>query len=127
MIAFIKSPQLPQTVGWQAGFLSMLPRIKRYAHRAFCDMRGEAKDDAVCEIIASCLCAYRRLHERNELHRAFASTLVRYAVKVYYRGRRVGTSQCSRDVYARAAQPGNTFEKQSIGIPRGNAPRGWRV
>jgi hypothetical protein len=119
MIAFIKSPKKSQGVGWQAGFLSMLPRIKRYAHRAFCDMRGEAKDDAVCEIIASCLCAYRRLHERNELHRAFASTLVRYAVKVYYRGRRVGTSQCSRDVYARAAQPGNTFEKQSIGISRG--------
>ena len=118
MIAFINSPQIPQAVGWQEGFLSMLPRIERYARRAFCNMRGEAKDDAVCEVIASCLCAYRRLFERNELHRAFASTLVRYAVALYYAGRRVGTSQCSRDLYARTAQRGNTFELQSIGTPR---------
>ena len=118
MIAFTNSPQTPQTIIWQEGFLLILPRIERYARRAFCNMRGDARDDAVCEVIASCVCAYRRLFQRNELYRAFASTLVRYAVKLYYRGRRVGTSQCSRDVYARKSRLGNTFEMRSIGIPR---------
>ena len=101
MIAFVNSRQSSNTDGWQEGFLAMLPRIERYAHRAFCKLRGEAKDDAVCEVIASCLCIYRRLFQRNEVQRAFASTLVRYAVAHYYSGRHVGTSQCSGDVYSR--------------------------
>jgi DNA-directed RNA polymerase specialized sigma24 family protein len=119
MIAFLNSPQASQMAGWQEGFLLLLPRIERYARRAFYNMRGEAKDDAVCEVVASCLCSYRRLFQRNELQRAFASTLVRYAVQLYYRGRRVGTSQCSRDVYARKTRRGSGIEMRSIGTPRG--------
>ena len=85
---------------WHDGFLSLLPAIQRHAHLAFYNYRGEAKEDAICEVVANCLCAYRRLYERNELQRAFASTLVRYAVAMYHRGRRVGTSQSSRDLYS---------------------------
>jgi hypothetical protein len=115
MIAFAKSQEV---VGWQEGFLLLLPRIERYARRAFCNMRGDARDEAVCEVIAGCVCSYKRLFERNELHRAFASTLVRFAVRVYYRGKRVGTSRCSRGVYTRSTHRDATFELSSIGTPR---------
>jgi hypothetical protein len=106
MIAFVKSTHSRQTNGWQEEFLLMLPRIAKYAHRAFRNLRREAKEDAVCEVVARCMCDYRRLHQRKETHRAFASTLVRYAVAGYYRGRRVGAAQCSRDIYHRRSRGG---------------------
>jgi hypothetical protein len=96
----------------------ILPRIERYARHALSSLRGEAKDDAMCEVVASCVCAYRRLFQRKEIERAFASTLVRYAVALYYRGRRVGTSQCSHDVYFAHALKKARIEIRSMGTPR---------
>ena len=118
MIAFVNSQQSSNTDGWQDGFLVMLPTIDRYARRAFCNLRGEAKDDAVSEVIASCLCAYYRLFRRNEVQRAFASTLVRYAVALYYSGRRVGASQCSGDVYSRRPNRRSASSMLSICVPQ---------
>ena len=118
MIAFANSHQASDTEGWQDGFLALLPRIDRHARRAFCNLRGEAKDDAVCEVIVSCLCAYCRLFQRNEVQRAFASTLARYAVALYYSGRRVGTSQCTGDVYSRRPNRRSASSLLSIGSPQ---------
>jgi hypothetical protein len=118
MIAVIYPLLERQTVGWHEGFLKMLPTIKLYARIAFCGLRGEAREDAVCEVIANCVCAYRRLYERNELQRAFATVLVRYAVKHYYRGRRVGTSHCSRDLYSTQVRQKAGLEIRSVGTPR---------
>ena len=63
------------------------------------------------------MCAYHRLHERDELQRAFASALARYAVAQYHAGRRVGTSQCSRDVSSRRARKKAGYEMLSLGAP----------
>ena len=104
---------------WQTGFLELLPRIHRYARRALHDVRGEAQEEALSEVIALCLCAYRRLAERNQLERAYASVLVRYAVAMYYRGRRVGTAQCSGDVYSTRARREAGVKIRSIGTPVG--------
>jgi hypothetical protein len=118
MIAFVDSPRMSQTNSWQAGFLKILPRIERYARRALCSLRGDAKDDAMCEVVANCVCAYRRLFQRNEIERAFASTLVRYAVALYYRGRRAGPAQRSRDVYSARTRKKAGIELHSLGTPR---------
>jgi DNA-directed RNA polymerase specialized sigma24 family protein len=117
MIAFADPPKTSSTRTWQDGFLTMLPRIERHARRAVCKLRGDVKDDAMCEIIASCLCAYHRLFQRNELERAFASTLVRYALLLYYSGRRVGTSQCAGDAYSPPTKRGGANGLLSIGVP----------
>ena len=117
MIAFVDSTRSSQTNSWQAGFLMILPRIERCARCALCGLRGEAKDDAMCEVVANCACAYHRLFQRNEVERAFASTLVRYAVAHFCRGRCVGTSQCSRDVYSRRANGGRACTLLPIGVP----------
>jgi hypothetical protein len=114
MIAFVDSPETSQATAWQAGFLKMLPILERYARNAFRGLRNEAREDAVCEAIANCLCAYHRLHERNEIHRAFASSLVRYAVARYHAGRRVGAAWRSRDVYSTQARQEVGFEIRSF-------------
>jgi hypothetical protein len=115
MIALPHPPDACTTTDWQAGFLQMLPTLERYARFAFRRLRREAREDAICETIANCLCVYRRLYKRNELHRAFASPLVRYAVAQYHVGRRVGTSWCARDVYSTRARRDGGIEIHSLG------------
>jgi hypothetical protein len=117
MIAIACQSQPIPTADWQTGFLELLPRINRYARRALYDLRGEAKADAMSEVIALCLCAYRRLAERNQLERAYASVLVRYAVAMYYRGRRVGTALCSKDLYSTRTRREAGVKILSIGTP----------
>jgi hypothetical protein len=115
MIEFVHSPETRQAIAWHAGFLKMLPILERYARNAFRGLLSEAREDAVCEAIANCLCAYHRLYERNEMHRAFPSSLVRYAVAQYYVGRRVGTAWTSRDVYSTRPRQEAEFEIHSLG------------
>jgi hypothetical protein len=124
MIGIVQPPQLSPAADWQTGFLQLLPSLQRYAHFALRGLAGEAQEDGVSEVIANCLCAYRRLSERDELQRAFASVLVRYAVAKYYRGRRLGTVQCSRDVYSTRARKEAGIEIRSLGAP-GEQLGGW--
>jgi hypothetical protein len=83
---------------WHAGFLEMLPRIVRQAKNSFRHLSPEAKEDAICEVIANACVAYRRLWERNELHRAFPTALTNFGVKRFRAGRRVGSRLNGRDV-----------------------------
>ncbi len=101
MIAIAPQQTPPESDSWQAGFLAMLPAITRQAQVAFRGFNAEAKEDGVTEVIASAMCAYRRLHERGELQRAFPTALARFAIAQYHAGRRVGSSHRSGDIYAR--------------------------
>src|SRR5688572_24444243 len=118
MIAIASQRTRDQQTDWHEGFLELLPRIERYAHLALRRLPVEAKEDAVCEVIANCLCAYRRLFERNKPEQAFASVLVRYAAALYYRGRRIGTPQCSCDLYSTQVRQKARIELRSVGTPR---------
>jgi hypothetical protein len=95
----------------------MMPVIEQQALTTFRDMDADAKEDAVSEVVANAMCAYRRLHERGELQRAFASALTRYAIRQFFDGRRTGTSQCSRDVYSARAKKTAGYEIFSLGAP----------
>ena len=110
---------------WQEEFLQMLPMIERQARRAFKQLDPEAQEDAVSDVVAHAMCAYRQLHERNELQRAFASALTRYAIARYRDGRRCGTSQCCRDVYSCQARRRAGFDLCSLGTPGGQVGA-WR-
>jgi hypothetical protein len=90
MIAIDNRSHVNEPVGWQAGFLELLPAILQHARRAFRHLTPEAKEDALAEVVANTLCAYRRLSERGALERAFPTTLADYVVRQYYAGRRVG-------------------------------------
>jgi hypothetical protein len=100
MIALVKPSAVGQPVSWQAGFLDLLPGIVLHARRAFRHLAPEAKEDALAEVVANTLCAYRRLDERGALERAFPTTLADYAVRQYYAGRRVGNRLNGHDLSA---------------------------
>ncbi len=105
------------TETWQRKFMKMLPRIKRQARAALSGMDAESREDAISEVVANAMCAYRRLHERGELERAFISALTRYAVAQYRDGRRVGTAQNSGDVYSVRARRKGNYETVHLGAP----------
>ncbi len=109
-----------EATSWQEGFLQMLPLIEKQARVTFRDLDAEAREDAVAEVVANAMVAYRRLHERGELQRAFASALTRFAVAQYKDGRRTGTSQNSRDVFSQKAKRKAGYEMLSLGAPGEN-------
>ncbi len=117
MIAFAEMADESPTVSWQEGFLEMLPLIERHARIALSSLDAEAREDAICEVVANAMCAYRQLHERNELDKAFASALARFAVAQFHGGRRVGTRQCSHDVFSAKNKRRSDFEIRSFGCP----------
>ena len=99
---------------WQKGFLDLLPTIERYANFALRRLSGEALEDAVAEVIANCMCAYRKLHQKGRLHVAFAGALVRFAVAQFHDGRRVGSRQNSHDVYNPQARRAGGYGLHSL-------------
>jgi hypothetical protein len=98
-----------ETNTWQEAFLAILPNVKKHTRFALQRMGLEAREDATSEVVACVMCEFRRLHQRGEIHRAFASTLVRYAVARYHDGRRVGTAQCTCELLSRRAQTAGEY------------------
>jgi hypothetical protein len=110
MIARLNPPRSTKSCpDWHAGFLQMMPAIRRYACIAFRHLDDEAKEDAVTETIANAMVAYVRLFELGKTDVAYPTALARYAVRQIRDGRRVGTRQNKRDVMARNAQVRNRF------------------
>ncbi len=83
-------------------FLALLGDIRRHTHRALRGMRGEAREDAFAEVVASCYVAFDRLCTLDKQDLAYPSVLVRYAVAQYFAGRRVGNRFRKRDVFSPA-------------------------
>jgi hypothetical protein len=85
-------------------FLQLLPAILACADFAFRHIKGDTREDATQEVVASSYLAYTRLAELGKEDLAYASPLARYAVAQYRAGRQVGTRMNARDVtspYAR--------------------------
>jgi hypothetical protein len=86
------------TTNWQSRFLQLLPRIRSQAQSRFRHLPYEAREDATAEVVASALVSYARLVELGREDRAYATTLVRYAVARFRVGRRVGSRLNGHDV-----------------------------
>lgn len=114
MIAFLESESTSDAESWQDGFLRLLPAIQRHARTKLRHLNAEAREDAEAEIVANAACAYRRLFERGELERAFASTLVKYAILQFYSGHRTGGSKRTGDVYSPQARKKAEYELRRI-------------
>ncbi len=107
------------------GFLVLLPKIRRYACRAFRRWSAEAREDAVAEVVANAYVAYVRLVRRGRGELAFATVLARYAIRQFHDGRRVGSRFTVRDVMSKAAQRRHGFAVERldcVGSPTG----AWR-
>jgi hypothetical protein len=90
--------QEPETASWQQRFLQLLPRIRSQAQSRFRHLPPEAREEATAEVVASSLVSYARLVALGQEDRAFATTLVRYAIAQFRAGRRVGSHMNVRDL-----------------------------
>lgn len=66
-------------LGWQAGFVKLLPQIERLLKRIYRRLDGDHKDEAVQNAVVHCLLSYVRLHAKGRARSVTASTLVWYA------------------------------------------------
>jgi len=115
MIAPIrKTSEKERASSWHAGYLAMLPRIKRYAEHAFRHWSAEAREDAVQETLANAMIAYRRLAERGKLEIAYPTVLARFAVAQICDGRRVGNQLNGGDVMSAYARRKHGFVLESL-------------
>jgi hypothetical protein len=101
--------QLSAPNQWHAGFLKLLPTIERFAHMHCRHLKGDARDEAVQDIIAHAACGYRSLADRGREDCAFASPLAGFGAALHRAGRRVGTSDNVRDVSSTRCQQRNDF------------------
>ena len=99
MIAIAVKPSRKHALPrWHKKFLAMLPLIRRHASVSFRHLDQEARAEAVAEVVANALVAFRRLVELGKTDVAFASPLARYGVAQVRAGRRTGGKLNVRDV-----------------------------
>jgi hypothetical protein len=103
-----------QTQSIDAGFLAMLPAIRRYARQRFRHLRPAACEEAVAEAVAAAFSAYRRLTQLGRRDLIYATPLAKYAALHVRNGRHVGGQESSRDVLSRTAQLRRGFQVESI-------------
>jgi hypothetical protein len=89
---------------WHAGFVAMLPAIRRQLKMAFRHLDPEARAEAVQEGMCNAMLAYLRLHERGEVKKAYPTPLAQYAARQLRDGRKVGGKLNIKDVSSRYCQ-----------------------
>ena len=89
----------------QAGFLALLPRLRRHAELTFRFLRCPAeRADCVQDAIALAWSWYLRLVQRGQDASDFAAALASFAVRAVWSGRRVTGSESSQDVLSVTAK-----------------------
>ena len=108
MIAFAPraSAQVPVRVqpAWQAGYLALLPDIRRHLRFAFRQLPIESREEAMQEALALALVAYLRLHALGKTDVAYATPLANYAARQVRAGRRMACPLNACDVLSPYAQ-----------------------
>jgi len=92
----------------------MLPIIQRDAAYRLRELKGEARDDAVQEVVANAFVAFVRLVERGKADLAYPRVLAQYGVAQFFAGRRVGTKFNSRDAFSKTAQRKRNFKVERL-------------
>ncbi len=84
---------------WQPEFLEILPLVERHARYFLRHLpRGEARDEALQEVVCNACVAYARLAEQGRAAVANPTSLARYGAAQYRVGCRVGAALNINDV-----------------------------
>ena len=94
----VSATKRQRMAAWHAGFLAMLPAIRRQLKVAFRNLDPEARAEAVQEGVCNAMLAYVRLHERGEVEKAYPTPLAQYAARQIRDGRKVGGKLNIKDV-----------------------------
>jgi hypothetical protein len=115
MIAPVQRVRLMQAPPlWQQPFLSMIPKIRRYARRAFVGLDPEACEDAVEEVVANAAVAFARLVQLDKAEIGYPTALARYGVAQFHDGRRVGNRRRIGEVLSSYAQRRKGFAVERL-------------
>ena len=77
MIAIAEPKASSAPFQWQQGFLKLLPRSNSKPGMRSAIFRPK-RENAICEVVAAAVVAYHRLAQRDELQRAYPSSLAKY-------------------------------------------------
>jgi len=110
-------PGKPQTVDWHEQFLCLLPGIRRHARVSFRHLQGDARDEAIQDVVAHALVAFIRLVQLGRSEIVYAGPLARFAVARVRDGRRVGGSVNVQDVTSPHCQLHKCIHVQSLDVP----------
>ena len=97
MIAVAK-PEPVSSARSHEKFLELLPSMRAQARFAFRNLAPHERAEAIEEVLALAFGMYVSLLRRNREHLAFPTPLVRYAIRRYRIGRRLGTRSSVNDV-----------------------------
>ena len=92
------SPLLAGEPDWQAKFLAMLPAITAHAQRAFRNLPGPDREEAVQAVVAYAFMAYARLVDLQKPELGYPTPLARFGVRQHRAGRLIGCRVNCRDV-----------------------------
>jgi hypothetical protein len=107
-------------------FLSLLPAIRRYIRYAFRNVPPTLREEAIAEAVAAAYVAYRRLVDRGQTSRAFATPLARFSIGRVRDNRHVGGRRNRNNVSCPFAARQHGF--RLAGLERYDANRGrWLV
>jgi hypothetical protein len=108
-----------------AGFLKLLPAIRRYAHVCFRRLPAAAREEAITEVLADAFVLYARLNSLGKPHLAYATALARYGVGHFREGRRVGGQSNANDVMSERCLRRNGIVVRSL-RQRDESTGNWR-
>jgi hypothetical protein len=119
---------IPQTVGWQAGFMNILPCVQTHAKIRFRKLPAEKRDEAIQETIAAACMHYQLAAVQGRLHAVRPGTLADFAVRHVCTGRRVGGKQNgAKDVLSPVCQRRHGVNVISVHAHRsGTGTDGWQ-
>jgi len=83
---------------WHAGFVPMIPAIETHAKIVLRNLKPEAREEAIQNVICLACQAYARLAELGKTDRAFPSELAKFGIAQTRTGRRLGGRLNVRDV-----------------------------
>lgn len=125
MVCTASQPQ-PTAPAWHDPFLRILPIVRRYAHRSFMDRRGQAREEAVAEVVGHAMKAVRSLVLDGKDPTRFAACVAYFAVMRVKNGRLVA-GIADGDIFSQLAQQRHGFTVRSLNDEDCGSVHGWRA
>lgn len=120
---------IPQTAGWQAGFIALLPTVQTHAEIRFRRLPAEKREEAIQETVAAACMHYQLAAAQGKLHAVRPGPLADFAVRHVRTGRHVGGKQNgAKDVLSPVCQKRHGVRVISVHANRSGVGKsdGWK-
>lgn len=112
-----------QNVAWHQTLIQYLPLNRSTAARAYRHFDGNARDEAIADIVADCTAGFAGLAGRGRAHFWLIPALAKFAVRKRNSGRTFGSSQNKNDVLSPI--PRDEAHVQSLDALQSADPHTW--